>query len=161
MTAASSHPYRLARSGEGRSPTGSPHLFKASASTTDGRFDFLVGVFAPLTGPPLHLHIEQDDTLYVLHGILTVQVKNEIFDIGPGDFLSIPPGVAHTFDNLRSGYQPVDAINVLTPGGHFELFEEMAAVEPGPDQAHALAVAAARHGTRLLGPPLRVTLGIE
>src|SRR5579875_977915 len=53
MTAASSHPSRLARSGEGRSPTGSPHLFKASASSTDGRFDFSVGVFAPLTAPPL------------------------------------------------------------------------------------------------------------
>jgi mannose-6-phosphate isomerase-like protein (cupin superfamily) len=87
--------YLFVEPGQGGSPKNSPHLFKASASKTAGRFDFIVGPFAPRTGPPLHLHVHQDDTFYVLDGIITVQVGDDIFDIGPGDFLSTPPRV-HT-----------------------------------------------------------------
>lgn len=50
----------------------------------------------------MHYHEEQDDTFYVLEGLLTVQAGEEILDLRPGDFLSIPPGVAHTFDNLHN-----------------------------------------------------------
>jgi mannose-6-phosphate isomerase-like protein (cupin superfamily) len=158
--AAAVRQYLLAKQDEGRSPTGSPHLFKAAASDTAGRFDFIVGLFAPLTGPPLHLHRQQDDTFYVLDGVLTVQVDEEVFDIGPGDFLSIPPGVPHTFDNLHHGDDPVQAINLMTPGGHFDMFEEMARVEAGPDQANSTRLIAERYGTVILGPPLRVSLGL-
>lgn len=153
--------YLLAGPDEGDSPYGSPHLFKAAASNTGGRFDFMTGSFAPMTGPPLHLHPSQDDTFYILEGVLTVQVGEEIFDIGPGDFLSVPPGTPHTFDNLHNGDKLVRAINVMTPGGAFEMFDEMARVEQGPDQAATLRQVAERHGTVILGPPLRVTLGLE
>jgi mannose-6-phosphate isomerase-like protein (cupin superfamily) len=153
--------YLLAKPDEGRSPKGTPHLFKADASNTAGRFDFMTARFAPLTGPPLHLHREQDDTFYVLNGILTVQVAEDLFELGPGDFLSIPPGLPHTFDNLHSGGEPVRAINVMTPGGHFDMFNEMGKVHEGPDQSKELREAAERHGTVIVGPPLRVILGLE
>jgi quercetin dioxygenase-like cupin family protein len=39
-----------------------------------------------------------------------------ILDLGPGDFISIPPGVAHTFDNVHNGDGLVRAVNVMTPG---------------------------------------------
>ncbi len=95
--------YLPIRADEGQLAFGSPHLFKTTAADTAGRFDFMVATFAPMTGPPLHYHEEQDDTFYVLEGLLTVQAGEEILDLGPGDFLSIPPGVAHTFDNLHNG----------------------------------------------------------
>ena len=40
-------------------------LFK-QGSLIGGRFDFMVGNIGYLTGPPLHLHGEQDDTFFVL-----------------------------------------------------------------------------------------------
>src|ERR1700728_5453630 len=92
--------YLLTKADEGQLAFGSPHLSKATASDTAGRFDFMVEAFAPMTGPPLHFHEVQDDTFYILEGLLTVQAGEEVLDLGPGDFLSIPPGVAHTFDNL-------------------------------------------------------------
>jgi mannose-6-phosphate isomerase-like protein (cupin superfamily) len=161
MTADTDRSYRLVPADRGRSPHGSPHLFKADASTTGGRFDFIVGSFAPRTGPPLHLHRDQDDSFYLLEGTLTVQVGDEVFDIGPGDFLCVPPGVAHTFDNLHNGDEPVRAINVMTPGGHFEMFQNMNDVPAGPGQAERLRLVAEQHGTVIVGPPLRVLLGIE
>ena len=153
--------YLLAKAGEGQLALGSPHLFKATASDTAGRFDFLVGTFAPMTGPPLHFHEDQDDTFYVLEGLLTVQAGEDVIDLGPGDFLSIPPGVAHTFDNLHNGDDLVRAINVMTPGGLFPMFEDMARVPAGPEQPDRVKAATRRHGTVIVGPPLRVTLGFD
>ena len=114
-----------------------------------------------LTGPPLHLHREQDDTFYILDGILTVQVGEDVFDIGPGDFLSIPPRVPHTFDNLHNGSEPVRAINLITPAGHFDMFDEMTRVQAGPNQSEAFSEVADRYGTVIIGPPLRSGLGLE
>jgi mannose-6-phosphate isomerase-like protein (cupin superfamily) len=150
----------LVKADEGRSPLNSPHVFKATASDTAGRFDFITGWFAPMTGPPLHFHVAQDDTFYVLEGILTVQVGEEIFDIGPGDFVSIPPRVPHTFDNLRNGDKPVRAINLMTPGGHFDLFNDMAAAEADAELGSVNDVAAS-YGTIITGPPLRIALELR
>ena len=108
--------YLLTKADAGQLAFGSPHLFKATASDTAGRFDFMVEAFAPMTGPPLHFHEVQDDTFYVLEGLSTVQAGEEVLDLGAGDFLSIPPGVAHTLDNLHNGDDLVRAINVMTPG---------------------------------------------
>ena len=151
----------LAKVDEGQLAFGSPHLFKAAAHDTAGRFDFLTMTLAPMTGPPLHYHEEQDDTFYVLDGLLTVQAGEEILDLGPGDFLSVPPGVAHTFDNLHNGDELVRTINVMTPGGLFATFEDMARVPPGPEQDDGIKAATRRHGTVIVGPPLRVTLGLD
>ena len=114
-----------------------------------------------MTGPPLHLHSQQDDSFYILKGTLTVQVGEDVFDIGPGDFLSVPPGVAHTFGNLHNDGDPVRAINIMSPGGHFDMFEKMGAVEEGPNQAELVRQAAGQFGTEIIGPPLRVRLGLE
>jgi quercetin dioxygenase-like cupin family protein len=153
--------YILVTADQGQLAFGSPHLFKAAAHDTAGRFDFLTMAMAPRTGPPLHYHEEQDDTFYVLEGLLTVQAGDEILDLGPGDFLSIPPGVAHTFDNVRNGDELVRTINLMTPGGLFTTIEDMARVPEGPDHLDGLKAATRRHGTVIIGPPLRVTLGLE
>ncbi len=153
--------YLLAKANEGQLAVGSPHLFKAAAHDTAGRFDFLTMALAPRTGPPLHYHEEQDDTFYVLEGLLTVQAAEEIFDLGPGEFLSIPPGMAHTFDNLHNGDELVRTVNVMTPGGLFSVIEDMAQVPEGPDQLEGLQAATRRHGTVIVGPPLHVTLELD
>jgi quercetin dioxygenase-like cupin family protein len=151
----------LVRANKGQLAIGSPHLFKAAAHDTAGRFDFLTMAMAPRTGPPLHYHEEQDDTFYVLEGVLTVQAGEEIIDLEPGDFLNIPPGVAHTFDNVRNGQDVVLTINVMTPGGLFATIEDMARVPDGPDHLDGLKAATKQHGTVIVGPPLRETLGLE
>jgi mannose-6-phosphate isomerase-like protein (cupin superfamily) len=153
--------YILVKADEGQLAFGSPHLFKAAAHDTGGRFDFIVETFAPRTGPPLHYHEAQDDTFFVLEGVLTLQAGDEILDLGPGEFISIPPRMPHTFDNVRNGDEPVRAVNVMTPGGLFDTIEDMARVLPGPDHPAGLAEATKRHGTVIVGPPLRVTLGLD
>jgi hypothetical protein len=49
----------------------------------------------------------------------------------------------------------------MTPGGHFDMFNEMADVKSGPDQVAELREVMARRGTIIAGSPLRLTLGLE
>lgn len=138
---------------------GVPWSFKAIGSQTRGRFDFMVGPVGYLTGPPLHVHHEQDDTFFVLDGVLTVQADDEIFELGPGDFVTVPPGVPHTFDNLHADGPPVRAINLMTPGGLHDFFAERTILGESADPA-AVQRLADRYGMVTVGPPLRTKLGL-
>ena len=126
-------------------------------SLTGGRFDFMIGEVGYLTGPPLHVHRDQDDTLYVLEGVLTVQVRDELFELGPGDFATGPPGIPHTFDNVRRDQKPVKVCNVMTPGGLDAQFRDMAALRDDPAK---IAQLREKYGTAMVGPTLGVKLGL-
>lgn len=148
---------RVVRAGDGHQSGGQPWLFKAVGSQTSGQFEFMVGPVAFHSGPPLHSHAEQTDTFYVLEGVLTVQAEDQVIDLGPGDFISVPPGTAHTFDNVRDPDVPVVAINIMTPSGLNEYFADLAKLGSGPrtaEQRAALAV----HGVSAAGPAIHDVL---
>jgi quercetin dioxygenase-like cupin family protein len=147
---------QVVRASDGETFGDAPWLFKATGALTQGHFDFMVGEVAHFSGPALHTHHAQYDSFYVLSGVLTIQVEEEVFELGPGDFASVPPGVPHTFDNLDAAQGPVRAINLMTPGGLNELFAKVA--DPRVDDGER-ARFAAEYGTRQ-GPPLRVRLGL-
>lgn len=44
---------------------------------------------------PYHLHHREEEWLYVLEGRGIAEVGGEEHEVGPGDFLGFPPGVAH------------------------------------------------------------------
>jgi quercetin dioxygenase-like cupin family protein len=60
--------------------------FKATGRDTDGRFDLFVMDVAYGFGPPLHTHTAQEDSFYVVDGVLTVQLGDEVIELAPGDF---------------------------------------------------------------------------
>jgi quercetin dioxygenase-like cupin family protein len=128
-------------------------------SLTGGRFDFMVGNIGYLQGPPLHVHDDQDDTFFVLDGVLTVQVGDKVFDLGPGDFASVPPGIPHTFDNTRKDQPPVKVCNLMTPGGLDAQFRDISMVAAGSDPAKVADVRK-QHGVSTVGPTLGVKLGL-
>ena len=134
-------------------------LFK-QGSLTGGRFDFMVGNIGYLTGPPLHLHREQDDTFFVLEGVLAFQAGDELFDLGPGDFVTVPPGVPHTFDNIRKDQPPVKVCNFMIPGGLDEHFQDMASMGEAAQDSAEMAALREKHGGTLVGPTLGVKLGL-
>jgi mannose-6-phosphate isomerase-like protein (cupin superfamily) len=134
-------------------------LFK-HGSLAGGRFDFMVGEVGYLTGPPLHVHREQDDTFFVLEGVLTVQAGDELIDLGPGDFATVPPGIAHTFDNIRNDQPPVKVINLMTPGGLDAQFRDMSLLgERARDPAYT-AQLREKYGVSTVGPTIGVKLGL-
>ena len=134
-------------------------IFK-HGSLTGAPFDFLVGDVAYLTGPPLHVHHEQYDTFYVLEGVLAVQVGDEVLDLMPGDFASVPPGIPHTFDNIRKDQPPVKVCNLMTPGGLDEFLRTFNGLALATVDPAEISAAAERMKTELVGPPLGHRLGL-
>jgi mannose-6-phosphate isomerase-like protein (cupin superfamily) len=113
--------------------------------------------------PPLHVHHTEDESFCVLAGELRLRVGDDELVLGAGACASAPRGVPHTYRvESREGARWL----VVTANGDFERFVLGLArpVEgeglpdpsgpPSPEQASALAEAAAAHGIELVGPPL-------
>jgi mannose-6-phosphate isomerase-like protein (cupin superfamily) len=97
--------------------------WKANGRDNDGRFDLLViDHLAYGAGPPLHLHRTFEDSFFVLEGVLTVQLADDVVELGPGDFATAPPGVPHSLTNAHAGQGACRAVNLLTPGVGFDRY---------------------------------------
>jgi mannose-6-phosphate isomerase-like protein (cupin superfamily) len=113
--------------------------------------------------PPLHIHRTEDELFHVLEGELRMRAGDAELRIGAGESLLAPKGVAHTYR-----VESPDGARwlVITTGGDFERFvrelsrpaerPELPSAQgpPTPEQEHALADAARKHGIELVGPPL-------
>jgi len=73
---------------------------------------------APSFGPHRHLAIEE--TFLVRSGRLHFLIEDEVIELGPGDFIRVPPGTRHGYANLSGA--PVDLLVSFHPGGFEELF---------------------------------------
>jgi quercetin dioxygenase-like cupin family protein len=154
-------PYvRRADDGEAHWFTGSLVTVKATGEQTRGRLTVVEFVNPPGFAPPVHRHQAEDEMFYLLSGTAEFRCDGERFTAGPGDFVLLPVGLAHTF--LVGPDEPLRTLQITTPAG-FERFAAEAgtpAVErrlpdPSPIDPAALGHASARHGIELLGPPPR------
>jgi quercetin dioxygenase-like cupin family protein len=75
-------------------------------------------------GPVRHRHAEMTDIFYVLEGELAIELEGEWRVLGPGSFVLVPPGVAHTFANR--GPAPARVLNIMQPSGNEQYLKEVA-----------------------------------
>jgi quercetin dioxygenase-like cupin family protein len=134
--------------------------FKITGDETDGKFDYFDVRVQYLGGPPLHAHLEQDETFHILAGELRLKVGDEMIDAKEGEYIYIPKGTVHTYVNLKQ--EPARAVGVLSPGGFDKFVAEMSAYQSSVDKVDPAKVAeiSARHKQRAAGPPLAVILGL-
>ena len=93
-------------------PPGQGHLltarenvmaFKAVAEQTGGDFSLMERTVPPgARTPPPHRHVTCSEAFFVLEGTITFRLDDAELTGGPGDFLLVPRGAAHTFGNGRS-----------------------------------------------------------
>ena len=148
--------HKVLAAGEGllrRSVPGETLLYKVTGDDTDGALDVFLLDIQPKSGPPLHIHHQQHETLYFTRGRYKVQIDDDVFTCEAGGFVHIPKGARHAFLNVSD--QPGECILTFSPGGTDKFFEEFAPVVCGghPDPA-TIAPIFARHGWELVGPPL-------
>jgi quercetin dioxygenase-like cupin family protein len=129
-------------------------IFKVTGEDTGGAFDYFIVEVAPEGGPPLHVHHKQEETIHVLKGRYKIQIGDETFHCGEGDFAYLPSGVPHTFLNLTD--EPGEVIVVYTPGGGHKFYEELGPADSQRDDPrpsnHRGALREVRHDP--VGPPL-------
>ena len=149
-------PYKVLATNDGllrHSVPGETLLYKVNGADTDGALDVFVLEMQPQSGPPLHIHHRQHETIYFLKGRYKVQLGDEVFRCEAGGFVHISKGVRHAFMNV--GDTVGECMVTFAPGGTEKFFEEFAPVVRGdhPDPAK-LAPIFAKYGWELVGPPL-------
>jgi mannose-6-phosphate isomerase-like protein (cupin superfamily) len=73
-------------------------------------------------GPPLHRHLTQDESWYVLEGNFTFWIDGQIIQAPAGTFVHGPRGSLHTFSN--TGTTVGRMLVAVGPAGDFEAFVE-------------------------------------
>lgn len=128
-------------------------IFKLTGEETGGALDYFIVEVAPHSGPPLHVHHKQLETIHVLRGAFKVRIGDQDFHLEERGFACLPAGMPHTFLNLTD--EDGEIIVVYTPGGCRGFYEELGpATRDGVPDPKAVAEIFERHDMRLLGPPL-------
>ncbi len=122
-------------------------------AATGGAMCIVDSVSPEGSGPPRHIHANEDETFVLLSGGCAFWLEGETFTKGPGETVFIPRGKEHTFRALGPG--PCRHLLILTPGGFEGFFAEMAAGRFAiPEDMAAIEESGARHGLTFTGPPL-------
>src|SRR5215471_11357722 len=75
-------PHKALAAGEGllrHSVPGESLLYKVTGDDTDGALDIFVLSIQPKSGPPLHIHHQQHETIFFTKGRYKVQVGDDAF----------------------------------------------------------------------------------
>ena len=127
---------------------------KASAADTDGRYTLVEITAPPGLQVPLHVHHTEDEGFYVVEGSITVQLGEELIEVGAGEHAYGPHGIPHRFTVGPDGAR---MLWILAPGGFEDFIEEVSvpAETPTVPPAHILppenaAEIVLKHGNELL-----------
>jgi mannose-6-phosphate isomerase-like protein (cupin superfamily) len=142
--------------GEARWWVGALAVIRATAADTGGQMT-IVDVTEPPGGEaPLHVHHREDEAFFILEGSATIQVGDESFEVGPGDYAFGPRDIPHRYSVGPGGCR---MLFICTPGGFERLVSEMSVPaesrtlpppsDEEPDWEHIAAVAEA-NGCELL-----------
>ena len=105
----------------------------------------------------MHVHEVQEDTFFILNGVLTAQIGDEIIELREGDFATAPPGVPHTFTNANRN-EIARVVNVMTPGIGFDHYITGAMSGAAPAEMERLGK---EYGVTLVGPSLAEKLDLQ
>ena len=150
-------PFALAP-GDGTSvenPTGGVTTFKAVSDQSDGGLTAIEGVSAPGEGPPLHVHREQDESIYTLDGTFRVRLGDDLIEAPPGSFVFIPRNTPHTWQNVGDGHARFVAVLFPASVEFEEFFQRYGELSPEDRGVEAFSrLAAETRAMEVLGPPL-------
>lgn len=133
-------------------------FMRITSRQTDGLLALAEAQLPPLTaGPHLHVHANEDEMFFVLDGVMTVQIGEQLHDIAAGGLAWGARGTPHAFANRAS--EPLRIMIIWVPGGAERIFEDMDAylrtVTGTPDEQVTAAILTRYGGTRV-GPRIPV-----
>lgn len=131
----------------------------ADRASTDGQLALIEQWGRRGFSPPLHVHHQEDQLLFVVEGAITARIGEHEQPVAAGESVWLPRHVPHTF---RVDSEDVHLLEVTTPGG-FEQFH-VDAGDPAldarvpdptePDVGRMLATIAP-YGAEIVGPPMQ------
>ena len=132
---------------------GDRYTFLVTGAQSDAAYFIMEAIVPPEGGPPPHIHHREQESFYVLEGVLDIKMGDKVVQATTGDFVHIPCGTVHGFRN--SGSASARLLLIFSPGGLERFFEEtLEQVEdrsaPQPDNMDEVVeryvAAAPKHG---------------
>lgn len=117
--------------------------FYADGRQTGGHADvYEVRIPPGAKVPGAHLHVEVDEVITGLEGVVTYTIGSEVVEVGPGQVAYSPRGVVHHFENrgdVLARFQVVATPAVMGPA-YFRAIGEVVAAGGPPDMTRVKAV---------------------
>lgn len=121
---------------------------------TNGQLGLFETLGAPESGPPLHVHHQEDETFYILQGEVTFWLEGQTVTKGAGETMFVPRGKEHTYHVV--GPNPARMLVMMTPGGFEAFFVAMAAgTYRIPEDMPKVVETAWTYNLEFTGPPLK------
>jgi quercetin dioxygenase-like cupin family protein len=95
--------------------------------------------------PPPHRHSGNEEAYFVLDGVVEFRVGGDVLAGGPGTFVLVPSGEAHTFGNTTASPARLLVLHAPALDAYFEDLEALWAEAEPPDKEDELALMR-RHG---------------
>lgn len=114
---------------------GSVMAFKAVGAQTGGDFSLMQRTLPPGgRTPPAHRHTNCSEAFFVLDGTITFWLDGAEQPGGPGDFLLVPRGAAHTFGNQADEPARLLVLHAPAADGYFEELHRLWSGDQPPER---------------------------
>lgn len=126
-------------------PGGVDMQLLAGAEHTEGRFALVRQTIAVDEVYP-HVHQNEDESLYLTDGEITVTVGEKSYDLTPGCFIFLPMGIPHAIKPRTPSFK---GLSVCSPGTYFQAcMEELLAFTRAGNEltVEAMVEIQGRHG---------------
>lgn len=108
----------------GLNARGGRMVIHVRAVHTNGMIGMWEVASPPGVGPDWHTHTRETKVFRVISGTFRFWCGDDVFDLGPGGTITLPPLVPHQWKNV--GDAPGQMFAVVAPGGFEEMFIEFA-----------------------------------
>lgn len=136
---------------------GDVDIIKTDTKDTNGEMTFVETIVPPHSGPPLHIHTRESESIYVLDGLIRVIANGLDFHLEPGGFVHMPKNSIHRFENAHHDESRI--LLILLPSGIEGYFTELGTPKvegvpsPGPKaKIEKLPEVAKKYGVEIIGP---------
>lgn len=126
-------------------------FFKAVSATTAGRFSLMERTLPPGGRmPPAHVHIATEEAYFILDGNVKFRLGPDEAECGPGTFVHVPGGVAHTFGNTTDRTARLLVLHAPALDGYFQELAQLWSGTEVPSREEELKLMQ-RHGMKPAG----------
>lgn len=124
-------------------------IIKSSSKETQGSISQVVLMENPGYATTLQSNSRTDISFFVLEGVLTMRIRDQVATYPANSFIHIPKGTPHAHANLTN--KPVRLFMTFSPGGYEQFFIERAnttkTIKPGtPSYAKAMQALTDKYG---------------
>ena len=130
---------KIVRKDEGQvqSVMGDYQNMKLVGTDTNSQFTLIEQNNDPGFGIPPHVHQNEDEVFQVLSGQLEITIGEKVTTMAAGDIIFCPRGIPHSFKVI--GSEKARVMLSVFPSGIENMFEELAALPPGPPDFEKVA----------------------